>query len=189
MVKSQPILRYILRGIPAIAVAVLLSACSTTTNTAKNMHSETHAVGKDSSSLQASQDEFEKMVRNIDVKSRIMDQYADWKGVRYRLGGDSKKGIDCSSFVQRTFREQFGLELPRSTSEQQGSGKSVSRSNLRTGDLVLFRAGSTGRHVGIYIGNNQFVHASTSSGVIISSMNEPYWKKRYNEARRVLSRS
>lgn len=128
-------------------------------------------------------------VRNVDVKSRIMDQYADWKGVRYRLGGSTKKGIDCSGFVQRTFREQFGLELPRSTYEQQEMGKSVSRSNLRTGDLVLFRAGSTGRHVGIYIGNNQFVHASTSSGVIISSMNEPYWKKRYNEARRVLSRS
>lgn len=129
------------------------------------------------------------LVRNVDVKSRIMDQYADWKGVRYRLGGSTKKGIDCSGFVQRTFREQFGLELPRSTYEQQEMGKSVSRSNLRTGDLVLFRAGSTGRHVGIYIGNNQFVHASTSSGVIISSMNEPYWKKRYNEARRVLSRS
>lgn len=187
MVTSQPILRYIVRAIPAIAVAVLLSACST--NTAKNMHPETHAVGEETSSLQASQDEFESMVRNLDVKSRIMDQYADWKGVRYRLGGNSKKGIDCSSFVQRTFREQFGLELPRSTYEQQETGKSVSRTNLRTGDLVLFRAGSTGRHVGIYIGNNQFVHASTSSGVIISSMNEPYWKKRYNEARRVLSRS
>ena len=180
MVKSQPILRYILRGIPAIAVAVLLSACSAN-NTAKNMHPETRAVGSETSSLQASQDEFENLVRNVDVKSRIMDQYADWKGVRYRLGGSTKKGIDCS--------EQFGLELPRSTYEQQEMGKSVSRSNLRTGDLVLFRAGSTGRHVGIYIGNNQFVHASTSSGVIISSMNEPYWKKRYNEARRVLSRS
>ena len=177
MVKSQPILRYILRGIPAIAVAVLLSACSAN-NTAKNMHPETRAVGSETSSLQASQDEFENL-----------DQYADWKGVRYRLGGSTKKGIDCSGFVQRTFREQFGLELPRSTYEQQEMGKSVSRSNLRTGDLVLFRAGSTGRHVGIYIGNNQFVHASTSSGVIISSMNEPYWKKRYNEARRVLSRS
>ena len=129
------------------------------------------------------------MVRNLDVKSRIMDQYADWKGVRYRLGGTSKKGIDCSSFVQRTFREQFGLELPRSTSQQRAIGKSVSRSNLRTGDLVLFRAGSTGRHVGIYIGNDQFVHASTSSGVMISSMNDPYWNKRYNEARRVLNRS
>ena len=111
------------------------------------MHPETRVVGtEDSSSLQASQDEFENMVRNLDVKSRIMDQYADWKGVRYRLGGNTKKGIDCSSFVQRTFR-------------------------------------------GIYIGNDQFVHASTSSGVTISSMNEPYWKKRYNEARRVLTRS
>lgn len=191
MVKSQPILRYILRAIPAVAVAVLLSACSTTHDTARNMHSETHAVGTsdDASSLQASQDEFESMVRNLDVKSRLMDQYAGWKGVRYRLGGDTKRGVDCSSFVQRTFREQFGLELPRSTWEQQEIGKSVSRSQLRTGDLVLFRAGSTGRHVGIYIGNNQFVHASTSSGVTISSMNEPYWKKRYNEARRVLSRS
>lgn len=187
MVKSQPILRYIVRAIPAIAVAVLLSACST--NTAKNMHPETHAVPEDSSSLQASQDEFENMVRNLDVKSRIMDQYADWKGVRYRLGGSTKKGIDCSGFVQRTFREQFGLDLPRSTYEQQEMGKSISRTKLRTGDLVLFRAGSTGRHVGIYIGNDQFVHASTSSGVTISSMNEPYWKKRYNEARRVLTRS
>lgn len=188
MVKSQPILRYILRAIPAVAVAVMLSACNST-NTA-NMHSETHAVGnKDSFLLQASQDEFEEMVRNVDVKSRLMDQYASWKGVRYRLGGSSKKGIDCSAFVQQTFRDQFGLELPRSTYEQQEMGKSVSRSKLRTGDLVLFRAGSTGRHVGIYIGNNQFVHASTSSGVVISSMDEPYWNKRYNEARRVLSRS
>ncbi|MDU2479879.1 MAG: bifunctional murein DD-endopeptidase/murein LD-carboxypeptidase [Klebsiella sp.] len=166
MVKSQPILRYILRVAPAIAVAVLLSACSST-STARNMHSETHAVGSgDLSSLQASQDEFETMVRNLDVKSRLMDQYASWKGVRYRLGGST-----------------------RSTSEQQETGKSISRTQLRTGDLVLFRAGSTGRHVGIYLGNNQFVHASTSSGVTISSMDEPYWKKRYNEARRVLSRS
>ena len=134
MVKSQPILRYILRGIPAIAVAVLLSACSAN-NTAKNMHPETRAVGSETSSLQASQDEFENLVRNVDVKSRIMDQYADWKGVRYRLGGSTKKGIDCSGFVQRTFREQFGLELPRSTYEQQEMGKSVSRSNLRTGEF------------------------------------------------------
>ena len=74
MVKSQPILRYILRGIPAIAVAVLLSACSAN-NTAKNMHPETRAVGSETSSLQASQDEFENLVRNVDVKSRIMDQY------------------------------------------------------------------------------------------------------------------
>ena len=191
MVKSQPFLRYFLRVVPAIAAAVMLSACSSThTSNLNNAQTEMRAVNdKDGLLLQASQDEFETMVRNLDVKSRLMDQYASWKGVRYRLGGSTRKGIDCSAFVQRTFREQFGLELPRSTSEQQETGKSISRAQLRTGDLVLFRAGSTGRHVGIYLGNNQFVHASTSSGVTISSMDEPYWKKRYNEARRVLSRS
>ena len=187
MVKSQPILRYILRVAPAIAVAVLLSACSST-STARNMHSETHAVGSgDLSSLQASQDEFEAMVRNVDVKSKIMDQYADWKGVRYRLGGDTKRGIDCSAFVQRTFREQFGMDLPRSTYEQEDLGKKIQRTKLRAGDLVLFRAGSTGRHVGIYLGNDQFVHASTSSGVMISKLTDNYWNKRYREARRVLT--
>ena len=187
MVKSQPILRYIWRIAPALALATLLSACSSTHNTVKN---ENHEVNNQNGFLlQASQDEFEEMVRNVDIKTRIMDQYASWKGVRYRLGGDTKRGIDCSAFVQRTFREQFGLDLPRSTSEQQGTGKEISRSRLRPGDLVLFRAGSTGRHVGIYLGNDNFVHASTSSGVMISSLNEDYWKKRYREARRVLSRN
>lgn len=72
------------------------------------MHSETHAVGNgDNSSLQASQDEFENMVRNIDVKSRIMDQYADWKGVRYRLGGSTKKVL----IVQASYNVRFVSNL------------------------------------------------------------------------------
>ncbi|GAA0493845.1 MULTISPECIES: bifunctional murein DD-endopeptidase/murein LD-carboxypeptidase [Tatumella] len=188
MVKSQPTLRYIWRIVPAIALATLLSACSTPANNTARI--EKHEVNNRSGFLlQASQDEFEQMVQSVDVKSRIMDQYADWKGVRYRMGGDTKRGIDCSAFVQRTFREQFGLDLPRSTSGQQYTGSKISRNKLRPGDLVLFRAGSTGRHVGIYLGNNNFVHASTSSGVMISSLNDSYWKNRYREARRVLSNS
>ncbi|MBG0750302.1 Lipoprotein spr [Pectobacterium carotovorum subsp. carotovorum PCCS1] len=148
-----------------------------------------HAVNdKDGLLLQASQDEFEALVRNVDIKSKLLNQYASWKGVRYRLGGDSRRGIDCSAFVQRTFREQFGMDLPRSTYEQQEMGQKIQRNKLRVGDLVLFRAGSTGRHVGIYLGNDQFVHASTSSGVIISKMTEDYWNKRYQEGRRVLSK-
>ncbi|TKI05829.1 bifunctional murein DD-endopeptidase/murein LD-carboxypeptidase [Martelella alba] len=185
MVKSQPIMRYVLRLIPAAAVAILLSACSSQSS---RQTAEMHAVNDNHFLLQASQDQFEEMVRNMDIKTKIMDQYADWKGVRYRLGGDTKRGIDCSAFVQKTFKEQFGLELPRSTTEQQEVGSKIQRSKLRPGDLVLFRAGSTGRHVGIYLGNDQFVHASTSSGVMISSLDEDYWKKRYREARRVLVR-
>lgn len=189
MVKSQPILRYILRIVPAVALAAFLSACSST-HSSQNANNENHEVNNHNGFLlQASQDEFEEMVRNVDVKSRIMEQYAVWKGVRYRLGGDTKRGIDCSAFVQRTFRDQFGLELPRSTSQQQDTGKEITRSKLRPGDLVMFRAGSTGRHVGIYLGNDNFVHASTSSGVMISSLNDDYWKKRYREGRRVLSRN
>jgi lipoprotein Spr len=188
MVKSQPFLRYILRVLPAVAAAVMLSACSSTgTLNHQNAQTETRAVNdKNGLLLQASQDEFEAMVRNVDIKSKILEQYADWKGVRYRLGGSTKRGIDCSAFVQTTFREQFGLDLPRSTSEQQDIGKGIQRTKLRPGDLVLFRAGSTGRHVGIYLGNDQFVHASTSNGVMISNLNEDYWNKRYREARRVL---
>ncbi|KHN50932.1 bifunctional murein DD-endopeptidase/murein LD-carboxypeptidase [Pectobacterium fontis] len=189
MVKSQPILRYIWRAVPAVAVAMMLSACGS--NSAYNHKAQTdmHAVNdKDGLLLQASQDEFEALVRNVDIKSKLLNQYASWKGVRYRLGGDSRRGIDCSAFVQRTFREQFGMDLPRSTYEQQEMGQQIQRNKLRVGDLVLFRAGSTGRHVGIYLGNDQFVHASTSSGVIISKMTEDYWNKRYQEGRRILSK-
>ncbi|MCX8956530.1 bifunctional murein DD-endopeptidase/murein LD-carboxypeptidase [Erwinia psidii] len=189
MVKSQPILRYIWRLVPAVALATLLSACSST-NTSNNAQTDTHAVkDKNGFLLQASQDEFEQLVQNVDIKSRLMEQYSDWKGVRYRLGGTNKRGIDCSAFVQTTFREQFGMDLPRSTYEQEDAGKSIQRARLRPGDLVLFRAGSTGRHVGIYLGNDNFVHASTSNGVTISNMNEAYWKNRYRDARRVLNRS
>ena len=137
------------------------------------------------------QEQFDWLYQHMFKKSNKYDGACEhnWLSMKTNLISETRKGIDCSGFVQRTFREQFGLELPRSTYEQQEMGKSISRNSLRTGDLVLFRAGSTGRHVGIYIGNDQFVHASTSSGVTISSMNEPYWKKRYNEARRVLTRS
>ena len=79
-----------------------------------------------------------------------------------------KSGIDCSAFVQEAFRDQFGVELPRSTSDQQFAGTKVNRSTLKAGDLVLFKTGRTMRHIGIYIGNDKFVHASTSSGVIVS---------------------
>ncbi|CAM3701233.1 bifunctional murein DD-endopeptidase/murein LD-carboxypeptidase [Xenorhabdus thuongxuanensis] len=188
MVKSKPTLRYILRLIPAIIAAVTLTACSSPDSNLRNKQTETHAVNTGKHYLlQASQDEFETLVNNLDIKSKILNQYADWKGVAYRLGGNTKRGIDCSAFVQRTFHDQFGMELPRSTLEQQNIGQTVSRSKLQAGDLVLFKTGARRRHVGIYIGNNQFVHASTSNGVIVSKLTDTYWSKRYYGARRVLS--
>lgn len=188
MVKSKSMLRYILRLIPAVIAAIALTACSSPDSNLRNNQTEVHAVNTGKHYLlQASQDEFENLVNKLDIKSKILSQYADWKGVAYRLGGNTKRGIDCSAFVQRTFHDQFGMELPRSTSEQQNIGQTVSRSKLRVGDLVLFKTGVRRRHVGIYIGNNQFVHASTSNGVVVSKLTDTYWNKRYYGARRVLS--
>ncbi|WP_445375021.1 bifunctional murein DD-endopeptidase/murein LD-carboxypeptidase [Photorhabdus tasmaniensis] len=191
MVKSQPALRYITRLIPALFVAITLSACSSPDSSKfRNAQTDTHAVnGKNGFLLQASQDEFEALVLNLDIKSKILSQYNGWKGVAYRLGGNTRRGIDCSAFVQRTFRDQFGMELPRSTFEQQNIGKKIDRSKLRPGDLVLFKTGTRTRHVGIYVGNDQFVHASTSNGVIVSRLNSTYWSKRYYGGRRVINNS
>lgn len=210
MIKSQSIMRYFV-----VIATVLLSACSgMDTRESANAGNVATVINRDDLSLEDSQNEFEALLNtlknqptadgkvpqsrsvlnkywamagNREVKSRLLRQYSQWKGVRYRLGGDNLRGVDCSAFVKRTFFEQFGIELPRSTSGQQTVGHKISRDELRIGDLVLFRSGSTGRHVGIYIGNNQFVHASTRKGVTISSMDNPYWKKHYSQARRIFN--
>lgn len=106
----------------------------------------------------------------------LYQQHADWHGTPYRLGGASRHGIDCSAFVQITYRDLFGINLPRTTSEQISAGQHVSRRALQTGDLVFFRRGG---HVGIYLENDKFLHASTSLGVKISNMNNQYWSRHY----------
>ncbi|WP_301098947.1 NlpC/P60 family protein [Otariodibacter sp.] len=123
----------------------------------------------------------------IFVISGLSDQHQEWKGTRYVLGGTTKNGVDCSAFVQLTFRQLFGLNLPRMTKDQAKEGNKVSKSNLRPGDLVFFKTGRgpNGYHVGIYAQNGKFLHASTKGGVIYSDLNSPYWSKTYWQARRV----
>jgi len=117
---------------------------------------------------------------NSDTVTQLLyQQHNDWRGTPYRLGGSSKRGIDCSAFTQVTYRQQFGLPLPRTTEQQAEYGQQVSRSEMVSGDLVLFKTGFSVRHVGIYVGNGQFLHASTSRGVMISRLDNPYWKKHY----------
>jgi probable lipoprotein NlpC len=108
-----------------------------------------------------------------------------WRGVPYRLGGSSEAGVDCSAFVQITFRSKLGVDLPRTTEELAREGERVDRSELQAGDLVFFKTGFRQRHVGIYMGGKRFLHASTSRGVMTSSLNNVYWKERYWKARRI----
>ncbi|MDD0824397.1 NlpC/P60 family protein [Mannheimia sp. AT1] len=115
--------------------------------------------------------------------SRINSVYNNWKGTRYRLGGTTKSGIDCSAFVREVMSKAFNKSMPRSTAGQRHVGRSISKADLRPGDLVFFRRNN---HVGVYIGNGKFVHASSSRGVTTSSLSERYWSRNYTQSRRVI---
>ena len=109
-------------------------------------------------------------------------------GVPYRLGGSSLKGIDCSAFVKRIY-EIFNTRLPRTTWEQLRIGKKIGKGDLEEGDLVFFKIPTrraNNRHVGIYIGNNEFVHASSRNREVrVDSLEAPYFSKRFINGVRV----
>ncbi len=115
----------------------------------------------------------------LPVKSQLQAHYSRWNGTPYKFGGNSQRGIDCSAFVAVTYRELFDLYLPRTTKGQAGIGEEVSRHSVRPGDLVLFKTGLFDRHIGIYLGNQTFMHASSSKGVTQSRLDNPYWADKY----------
>lgn len=112
-------------------------------------------------------------------------------GINYRFGGTNPdSGLDCSGFVQIVFKDALGKLLPRTAREQSQVGDEVSRNELKPGDLVFFNTMRHAfSHVGIYLGDNHFVHAPrTGSEIRVEDMSQSYWAKRYNGARRVLKR-
>lgn len=119
------------------------------------------------------------------IKKLLYSQYEEWNKVKYKKGGMSKRGVDCSGFVYITYLTKFGIKLPRTTVKMARLGKKVSQKNLIPGDLVFFKTGLYSRHVGIYLDNRRFVHASTSVGVTISSLDDYYWSKKYWKSIRI----
>jgi len=109
----------------------------------------------------------------------------DWYGTPYRYGGLNKKGIDCSAFSSGLLSSVFGITIPRTARDQYQRSRRINKHTLREGDLVFFNTTGGISHVGVYLANNKFVHASTASGVTISDMNESYYKNRYIGAGRV----
>lgn len=130
----------------------------------------------------------EKKIEKKGFFSKMDGSIASFLGAPYVWGGRSRRGTDCSGFTQSVFAE-LGIELPRNSREQWGFGRAVKYSQLRKGDLVFFRTiVNRISHVGIMIqpSNNEFVHASSSRGVVKSNLESKYYKKRYAGARRVI---
>lgn len=112
-----------------------------------------------------------------ELQRKLLKSYANWKGTKYQLGGDSKEGIDCSGLTRRIYREVYGIELPRRTYEQVKIGSRIERQNLKPGDIVYFKPEGTGSHTAVYLGETLFINASTAKGVVISTLENTYWNK------------
>lgn len=117
---------------------------------------------------------------------RVVDSYL---GVPYKWGGTTRRGMDCSAFTRAIFRETYGVELPRTSKQMYRLGQQIDdRRSLHPGDLIFFRdtyAGPGVSHVGIYIGDGRFAHASSSKGGTITPLEAAYFRQRYAGARRI----
>jgi len=120
-----------------------------------------------------------------DPEALLIQEFRKWEGTPYVLGGGSRRGVDCSFFVQIVLRDAYGIAIPRTTREQMQIGRQVSPRSARLGDLVFFQTGRTTYHVGILMRGDFFMHASTSRGVTIDRLSEPYWQQRMIQVRRV----
>ena len=111
--------------------------------------------------------------------------FVSWLGTPYRYGGSTRQGTDCSGFVMSAFKEKTGITLPRSSKAGFKNGEPVERDQLQVGDILYFtnRWGMID-HAAIYVGNDRFIHSSTSKGVVVTPMSDPYWDHRYKGARR-----
>jgi cell wall-associated NlpC family hydrolase len=115
------------------------------------------------------------------LSNRLLLQAIDhWWGTKYCLGGSTEQCTDCSGFTQNLMRDVYTINIPRTAQDQYNSSTHIKTNELQQGDLVFFQNSSHNiSHVGLYIANNKFVHASVSNGVMISDLNETYWKQRY----------
>ena len=144
------------------------------------------------SALQKTSRTYKKTTNNIPQNDEITgiaewdNVLLPWLGTPYLPGGSTKNGTDCSGFVSSVYMEKERMYIPRSTTEEYKMGREISRGDLIVGDLVFFGDSRRVNHVGIYVGKGNFIHASSSNGVMVSPLEDSYWKPRYLGAKRYL---
>lgn len=118
-------------------------------------------------------------------KDKIEKEYKRCYAIPYKYGGTTYSGFDCSGFVQHIYKKALNIKIPRSTKEQLRTGKRIKAKDLKIGDLVFFKPLKKFNHVGIFVGQNMFIHSSSSKGVMKSKLSNTYWRKYYSSSRRV----
>lgn len=166
----------------SIAITLLLSSCGTS-------HTITGSSGYTSGSSSPSQTQSTQQEATPMTLEGLVAEAHNWIGTPYLYGGNTRSGVDCSGLVVQVYKKIFNIALPRTSKSQQSYCRNIKRKDLKVGDLVFFatRRGDlkTVSHVGIYIGDNKMIHASSSRGVIISNLDENYYTKRYLSSGRI----
>ena len=120
------------------------------------------------------------------ANNQLLSFIDDWYGVKYRFGGESKAGIDCSAFTRKLLSEVFSISVGRVVPDQLKAGIEIEKSELRMGDLIFFNTNTGHRkgltHVGFYLGNGNFVHSATNRGVVFDNIEKDYYKKAFRKA-------
>ncbi len=180
---------FCLKFVALLVISTIIISCGSSKNVVKSKNSPSKSVSK-TENLRKLDSKFDGKISGS-VKSILKDAES-YLGSPYKFGGNSSSGFDCSGLTTKVFDEN-GLKLPRRSSEQANTGKNIDIEEVKPGDLLFFATagGSKVSHVGIVHtiendGEIKFIHASTSKGVIISSLNEKYWNKAYLHAQRVL---
>lgn len=126
-------------------------------------------------------------ISESDIKNEKLYQFIDdWHGVKYKYGGKDKSGIDCSGLTATLYSVVYKKTISSNTKDLVNEVKKIKESDLKEGDLIFFNTnGKSISHVGVYLQNHKFVHASTKKGVMVSDMNEPYFKQTYVSSGRV----
>lgn len=174
-------------------LAILATTFSILTSTFYPM--TTHAYTPDSEGKYLSPSAVESLIKEFEESripmasfdtNKLIETSKRYVGIRYQVAGKSPNGFDCSGFVGYVFKKSAGLSLPGSSNTMFEAGTPIEINNLQPGDLVFFKTGSkTISHVGIYIGNGEFIHSESSNGVMVSSLLEKYYANRYQGAKRI----
>lgn len=163
-----------------LLVSLLLIGCSSTGDRAETAQSAISADAVGPYTPTGGQ----TAVTEAALRQQLEVAFLDYQGIPYRFGGSDRQGMDCSALIGAIYGDVFAMAMPRTTRQLAEQGLHIEQHELKAGDLVFFHTGPDQHHAGIYLDNGQFIHASSSKGVIKSRLDNVYWRQRYWHARR-----